>query len=114
MANKNNRPTLLVYIIKLSEAFFLKICISDSENLVNNKNFRIQMSRNCKSKPHIHAAGIPLYRSIDELSDFGKLHNLIKLGPNFSTAHPKNCPVEKNVLSPGEFRMKPGTNFQQA
>ena len=38
---------------------------------------------------------------IDKPANLGKLDNLVKFAFNFATSHPKNCTIEKDILSTG-------------
>src|SRR6202042_2459189 len=51
---------------------------------------------------------------VQETAAFSKLHNLVELARDFEASHPQDCAVEKYILSACQFRMEPGTHFEQA
>ena len=60
-----------------------------------------------------HAGGVVLDCGVEKLLSFREGYNLIKLTFDLILAHAQYCAVEKNVFSPGKFRMKAGAHFQQ-
>src|SRR5207249_6763431 len=98
----------------LSQAFLLKLGVTDSENFVNNQNFRVQMCSNSERQADIHSRRVAFYRSVDVSLDSGKIDNLVELAPYLRFRHSKNCAVKENVFPAGQLGMKPSSDFQQA
>ena len=59
------------------QTLLLEDIIADTQDLIDDENVGINMSRDRKSEPRIHARGIAFDRSIDELLDPGKVDDLI-------------------------------------
>src|SRR6266851_7299795 len=66
-----------------------------------------------KSETYIHAARIKFHSRVDELLDLREGDYLVKLLIDLGALHAEDRPVEINVLTPGEFRMKAGAHFEQ-
>ena len=60
------------------EAFLLKCPIADAEDFVDNQQVRIEVCGDRECKTHDHPTGVRSKRFMDEISEFGKLHNLIE------------------------------------
>jgi len=67
-----------------------------------------------KGQPHVHPAGVALYRGIQELLDLGKGHDLVELALHLGACHPQDRAVEVNVLPPGQLGVEAGAHLQQA
>ena len=81
------------------------------KELVDQKNFRIKVRRDRKGETHTHTARIALDGCIDEFLDSGKFHNRIKSTVNFRFAHAENCPIQKDIFTAGQLRVKASTDF---
>src|SRR5262245_10889430 len=71
------------------------------------------MRRHCEGQAQIHAAGVVLDRSIDELLDLRKGDDLIEVLVDLFALHTKDRAVEKDILTSGQLRMEAGANLQQ-
>ena len=101
MAYKQNRsPLTLTYFPHLSQAFFLKLCITDREHFIHNQYFRFQMRRNGKRQPYIHTAAISFYGSIQKPFYPGKIYDLIKLTLISERLMPRIAPFRKIFSRP--------------
>src|SRR5262245_21727412 len=114
MRNEDERPAVVDDLLHALDALGLKLCVTHGEHFVDDENFRLEERRYRESKPHIHPAGVTLYRGIDELLESGKADNVIKFSFHLRAAHAKNGTVEKDVVPTGELRMKACPNFQQS
>ena len=55
MAHEQNSTALpFTDILHLTDGFLLELGVTHGENLVNDENFRIQMSGNCKTQTDFH------------------------------------------------------------
>ena len=70
----------------LSKASFLKIMVADSQDLIDDKNLRLEMRGNREREPHIHPAAIIFDRRIEEFLDFGKSDDLVEFSADFALA----------------------------
>src|ERR1700730_7479617 len=112
MANEKHCSTTTTHFLHFSEAFFLKLGIADSQHFIDNKNFRFKMGSYRKCEPNIHSARITFDRCVEKLFGLGKSDDFIEFRCDLSAAHAKNRAVQKNVLAPGELRMKPRPDLQ--
>src|SRR5688572_15992327 len=71
------------------------------------------MRSNRKPEPRLHATRITLHRCVDEPWDPGELDNLIELLRDLPARHAHDRTLQKNILAPGEIRMKAGRNLDQ-
>ena len=80
MTHKKHCSTFACYILHLAQAFLLEFRIANSKYLVDDKDFRLQMSGYGKGQADFHAAAVMLYWSVDEFFYTAKSNDLIKLG----------------------------------
>ena len=67
-----------------------------------------------EGEPHIHAAGIALHRGVQEFLHLGKGDDFIELAFDLGPFHSEDRAVQVNVFAPGQFRVKAGSDLQQA
>ena len=77
MADENNRPPALSYLIYFSEALSLKCIVAHGKDLIDEENFRMQVRSNSECQPHVHTARIPLYRCVEKFFNLRKSNDLI-------------------------------------
>src|SRR2546423_15542904 len=96
MANEHDGASLFRHhVVHFTETFFLKLDVADGQHFVDQENFRIEVGRDGKREPDIHAARIALDRCVEKLLDLGKSNDLVELLSNFGAAHTKNGAVQK-------------------
>ena len=61
------------------EAAFLKQCVAHGKRFVHDKDFRLHLHLNSKSKPNQHAAGVGFNRLVQVLADIGEGSDGIEL-----------------------------------
>src|SRR2546422_5595490 len=66
-----------------------------------------------KCQAHVHTAGVMFDRGVDKLLNFGKGHYLIKLLPDLGVLHAEDRTVQKDILAPGQLRLKACAHFEQ-
>src|SRR5690606_30550923 len=96
-----------------SETFLLKFSVPYGENLVDDQNFRFQVSSNRKTQPHIHTRGISLNRGVKEAFHSGEIDDGIKRFFYFVPGHSQYRSVQVDVLTAGQFGVESGSYFQQ-
>src|SRR5262245_49784574 len=106
MTYKEDCTPLLCHISHLAETFLLKFCIADGEHFIHDQYFRLEMCRDCKSEPQIHAGGISFDGRINKLTDFREINNFIEFIVNLIAFHSQDRTVHINILSSSKFRMK--------
>jgi len=101
-------------ILHFPQALLLELCIPNRQNLIYDQNLWLQMRRNCKGEPHIHATAVALDWCIQEFLYAGERDNLVELALNFDFAHAQDGAIEKNVFAAGELGMEAGAYLEQA
>ena len=80
VADEQHRSTLLArHVPHSAEALPLECQIADGQHLVDDQNLRLQVRRDRKSQPHLHAAAVTLDRRVEEPLDLGERHDLVEL-----------------------------------
>src|ERR1700680_424807 len=72
------------------------------------------MCRHRKSKAHVHATAVMLHCRIKELFELGKRYYLVEFLADLALRHAEDSAVEKDILTPGQFRVKPSPDLKQA
>ena len=75
---------------------------------------RFQMGSNSKCQTDIHPARIALHWRIEKFLDVRKCDNFIKLPFDLDPRHSQDGPIQENVFATREFRMKSGSDLQEA
>ena len=114
MADEQDRAALLGHITHFAQAFPLEFGIPDCQHFIHHQDLRFQVGSHGKGQAHIHARRITFDRRIDELLDFGKIHDLIELAVDLGPFHSQDGAVQVDILTPGQFGMKARAHFQQA
>src|SRR5207245_2702316 len=95
------------------EAFFLKGKVANREHLIDNQDFRVEVSGDSERKPHRHPGRIPFHRHINEGAAFGERDDLIELPDDLAPPHAENRAGKEYVFSAGQIVMKTGADFEQ-
>ena len=114
MANEDNRTTGPGHVAHLAEAFFLKFNVTDSEDFVNEKDFRFEVRGDGKRQADVHAGGVVLDLRVNEFLKFRKGHDLVELALDFPLAHAQDGAGEERVFASGKLGVKTGADFEQA
>src|SRR5258708_6515331 len=72
------------------------------------------MSRDRKRQPHIHPAGIMLYRCVQKLLDLGKGNDLVKFTLDLDSFHAEDRAVHIDIFAARQFIVKTRANLEQA
>src|ERR1700704_1028899 len=80
-------------VFHLSHTLFLKLGVADSKDFIDQQNFRIEMGRDGKGEPHVHAARVSFHRRIEKLLDLGEGDNVVEFSADFGPGHAENCTV---------------------
>ena len=114
VADDEHCPPVLHQLLHLADALGLEGCVTDRQHLVDDEDFRLDMSRHGEAEPQIHAARIMLHRRVDEVCDAGEVDDRIELGTDLAAAHAEDRAVQIDVLAPRQFTVEAGADFQQA
>ena len=80
------------------QAFELKRGVTYRQGLVHDQHIGIDICRNGESQTHEHTARICSNRTIDELTDIGKLDYLVEAFRNLLLAQSKKHGIEDYVF----------------
>ncbi len=71
------------------------------------------MDSDRKGQAHRHAAGVGLYRLINEVADFGKRGDVGIAALDLFPAEPENGRVQIDIFASCEFGIESGAEFEQ-
>src|SRR6185369_6165504 len=94
VTDKQNRATLHADVAHLLETLLLKLRITDRQHFGSQQRFRLEMRRNTKREPHVHAARITLHGGLKKLLALGKTDDLVELPLDPTLAHAEDRPAE--------------------
>ncbi len=98
---------------KLVEALRGERLVANGEHFVDEKNVRIDVDRDRESEPHVHAGRVGLDRRVDEILEFGEVHDLVEALGDLALRQAQHDPVDEDVLTTGDLGMKPGAQFDE-
>ena len=113
VTHEDDRPPFACHIVHLAKAALLEGRIANGEYFIDQQDFRLQVCRNRKRQPQVHATGIVLHRRVDERARFGEPHDRVEPRLDFGTRHSENRPVQEDVLPSGQLGVEAGAHFQQ-
>src|SRR5258708_5396339 len=100
-------------VAHLAEGFLLEFDVADSEDFVDEEDFRLEMRGDGEGQADVHAGGIVLDGRVDEFFQFGKRHDFIEFARDLRLAHAQDCAGKEGVLPPGQFGMEAGADFEK-
>ncbi len=100
-------------VLHFSETLCLKLGVAHGQDLVDQKNFGIEVGGDGEGEPHIHSARVPLDRGVEKPFDFGEGDDLIEFSFDLRALHPEDCAVEENIFASGKLRMKTRPDFEE-
>ncbi len=101
------------YFLHFPNRFLLKLRITYSQDLIDNKNFRFKVSRHRKTESNSHSRRIPFYRRINIALTTGEINDFIKLACNLSLAHTHDSPIHEDILASSHLRMETRTHLKE-
>src|SRR2546421_5694550 len=114
MANEDDGVSIIRRdILHFLKRLFLETRVPHRKDFIDQKDLRFEVRCDREGQAHIHAAGIPFHRRIEELVNLSKGNDLVELALNFDASHAEDSAIEKNVFAPGQFRMKTCSNFEK-
>ena len=96
------------------QAFELKRGVTYRQGLVHDQHIGIDICRNGESQTHEHTARICSNRTIDELTDIGKLDYLVEAFRNLLLAQSKKHGIEDYVFPAGVLHVETGPSSNNA
>ena len=113
VGHEDDGLALRAELADLREAFVLEVLVADRENLVHEQHVRVEVHRDRKAEPHVHAGRIGLHVRVEEAAEVGEVldrgHDPVDLG----SLEPEQRPVEVRVLAAAEVGMKARADLEQ-
>ena len=110
---ENSATVGLGHILYFAEALGLKSSISDSEHFIDDQYLRLEVGRDREGESHMHSAAVAFDRCVEEPFHSGERDNLIEPGSDLTFFHTHDCPIEEDVLPPGEFGVESGADLEK-
>ena len=114
MRDEHDRAPGSTQVLHATEAALLELRVADGEHLVDEEDLRLEVRGHREREPHGHPARVALDRRVEEPLDAGEFDDLRKPALDLSALHPEDRAVEEDVLAPGELRVEPGSDLEQA
>ena len=86
MTNDQHCAAVAGNVSQFAHAPFLKRDIADRKHFIDEQNILVEIGGNGESQSNVHAAGVMLHRSVDELLDFGEADDIVELAANLGAA----------------------------
>src|SRR4029079_485341 len=102
------------HLAHLAQTFLLKLGIAHRQNLVDDKDLWLKMRGYGKSQPNRHSRRISLDGGIEKFLHLGECDDLIEFPFDLRARHPKDSPIEIDILAAGKLGVEAGANFQEA
>ena len=103
----------LAQFLEFADAAVGEDGVADGQGFVDDEDFGVDVDGGGEGQAHVHAAGVFLDGTLDELADFGEGfdggHGLFDLG----AAEAEDLAVEEDVFAAGEFGVEAGAEFEQ-
>src|SRR5439155_6233198 len=112
--DEHDRAPGSTQVLHATEAALLELRVADGEHLVDEEDLRLEVRGHGEREPHGHPARVALDRRVEEPLDAGEFDDLRKPALDLSALHPEDRAVEEDVLAPGELRVEPGSDLEQA
>ncbi|MNH22425.1 hypothetical protein D3C79_822830 [compost metagenome] len=113
MGNEKHRLSRLEELFHPGETLALEDGVPHREHFIKNQDVRFDMDCNGKAQPRLHAAGIGLYRLVDELAQFGELDDRRSQLLDFRQGQAEDRRVETDVFPPRELGIEARAQLQQ-
>src|SRR6266511_1280334 len=113
VGDEDDRSATLLELEDLPEALALELLVADGEDLVEEKDVRVDVRRDREPEPHVHPRRIGAYGQVDELLQSGERDDLVELLADVRPLEPVDRAVEEDVLAAREVRMEAGAQLEQ-
>src|SRR5687768_9981529 len=113
VAHEKHCAALARNILHLAEAFLLECSVAYCEDFVHEQYLGLQMCRDRECEAGIHATGVALRGSLDELLDFCKINDRVELPRDLRFAHAKYRATQKYIFATCELGVEASAHFEQ-
>jgi hypothetical protein len=113
VTDKQDSASLLRHVTHLAKALLLELRVADRQHFIHDEDLRLEVRGDRECQPQVHARGIPFNRCLNELLDFGKSNDLVKLAFDLGALHAEDGAVHVNILAACEFGVEACTYFEQ-
>ncbi len=113
MRDEKNGCPLALKLFEPSKALPLKFFITDCQRLVHDQNIRVYHGLDGEGQAHDHAAGIHLYRLLDEFTNVSKPVNIVKPAVDLFLRQAQDGSVQIDIFTAGKLRIEAGAQFQK-
>lgn len=110
--HKDDGAALPAAFLEVSEAFFRKNKVPDSQHLVEKKNRRIHLHGNSKCQSHGHTAGVVLDLEFHKVAEFGEFDNALVAVADLHAVEAEDGGVEEDIFATGQLGVEPDTEFK--
>ena len=109
--NSNSRCRKLV---DLAHAALAEVDISHRERFVHQKDFGIEMDRDCEGKANNHTAGVGFDRLVNEVADFGEGLDVGKPAVHILGGKTEDRSIEIDIVRPENSGLNPEPSSSSA
>jgi hypothetical protein len=113
VAHEKHRSTGPRNFADLAQTLLLKRSVADRQYFIDRENLGLELRGDRKRQPDPHADRVSFDGRVDEFADPCKIDNLLKFPGDLAARHPEDHAVEKDIVAPGQFRVKSGADFEK-
>uniref|UniRef100_E6QEM5 Uncharacterized protein n=1 Tax=mine drainage metagenome TaxID=410659 RepID=E6QEM5_9ZZZZ len=106
VGNEDEGHALSAEFSDLRVAFFLEGLVAHGEDLVGQEDVGLQVDGHGEAQTHLHARGIILEWSVDEVLEFGELNDVLDALLGVAVAETVEAGVEEDVFIAAELGME--------
>ena len=113
VGDDDDRPAFGLERLHLVDALPLEGLVADREDLVDEEDLRVDVDGHGEAQPNVHPRRVVLHRRVDERLELGEADDVVEDPVDLGVLEPEDRPVEVDVLTAGELRVKAGAEFEQ-
>src|SRR2546421_2720005 len=113
MADEDDGAASAGHVAHFAKAFLLKIDVSDSQDFIHEKNFRLEIRSNGKREAHVHSGRVVLCGRVNKFLKLGEGNDLVELAGDLLLAHAQDGAGEEGVFAASELGMEASADFEE-
>ena len=98
---------------ELVEALVRERLVADGEHLVDQQHVGVDVDGHGEAEAHVHAGRVGLHRRVDEVLEFGELHDLVEAPGDLALRQAEHDAVDEDVLAAGDLGVEPGAQLDE-